>query len=353
MRYRIKTPWLLLLSLLSSLLLSGKVQADNGFAANPAYRSARGPIPTRNGRPYSLLFLQFFPESPDTLREGNHRFDLQLDVFNNMLVSSPMQGATVLEDHEIQRLRLTWRRGLNPHTELAVFVPILWRNGGFLDEIIRNWHSFLGIRDPGGRDISPDYRSILRATDAAGNTLVDKGNAFGLGEVLFTLKYGLTNPTPRAHLAVRLGLKLPTGNSRLLLGSGGPDAGLSLDGRYNVGREFIFFANVGGILMAKATKVPNPRRAMFQYFLGVEYRPNNRDSFLLQVEGTTLATRTGNRLADRLQSTGTFGYKRVLDRHLVLVASFSENGDISNFTVPPLGDIGPDFTVTLGLEWHP
>jgi hypothetical protein len=344
------------IALLVGLFLSKATQAAEPLyasAANPTYRGMRGPVATRNGRAYSLLFLQFLPEIPDTLQTGTNRFDLQLDVFNNMLISSPKQGMQVLEDHEIQRVRFTWRRGLNTNTELAVFVPILWRNGGFLDGIIREWHRLLGIRDPGGRDVAPDYRSILRVGDSFGNTLVDKGNAFGMGEVLLTLKHGLTKPAPRAHLAGRLGLKLPTGNPRLLLGSGELDVGLSLDGRYHVGRDIIFYAQVGGVLAGKAARLPHPRRAIFQYFLGMEYRPNNRDSFLLQVEGSTPSVRIGNDFADKIQSTGTFGYKRALDQHLVLVASFSENGDIHNFTVPFLGDVGPDFTVTVGLEWHP
>ena len=86
--------------------------------------------------------------------------------------------------------------------------------------------------------------------------------------------------------------------------------------------------------------------------LALEYRPNNRDSFIWQIEGSASAVRTGNRVADDTQVTGTFGYKRVLNSRLLLHAAFSENGDVVDYSAKFLANIGPDFTTTLGLEWR-
>jgi hypothetical protein len=150
-----------------------------------------------------------------------------------------------------------------------------------------------------------------------------------------------------------MGLKLPTGNPGLLLGSGGADLGLCMDARYSLGRNIVLFGSAGGILMSRATRVPDSQRGLAQFLFAVEYRPNNRDSFIWQIDGSGAAVRTGNRFADRAHVIGTFGYKRVLDRHLVLSLSFSENGDYQNYTTPILGQVGPDFTASMGLEWHP
>lgn len=345
----------LLLALFFSLPSAGWPQ---GFSKNPAYHAPRGPITIRNARPYHLLFLQFLPESPDTLPPGKTRFDFQLDFINNLLLPNPDGGARVIEDNEMQRVTLSWRRGIAAGTELGVFVPILWRNGGFMDEILSWWHRIWGIPgraedNPAGRDSRPAYQSLLYLEDADGHTLVHRGNAFGLGEVSLTLKRSLLPSTPRAALALRFGLKLPTGNRRQLLGSGGIDAGLMLDGRYNIGRDLILYAGFGGILMSKAGRVPGAQPSMLQHLLALEYRPNNRDSFLWQLDGSTRAVRVGNAFADRMAATATFGYKRVLDRHLVLALAFSENGDFHNYTLPFLSNIGPDFSTTMALEWHP
>jgi hypothetical protein len=317
----------------------------------------RGPIPIRDMRPYNLLFLQFMPETADTLPYNATAFRLQLDVANNLLVPAPNGESKVVEDNEYQRLSLTWRRGLGRNTELSAFVPILWRDGGFLDGILSAYHHLFGLTgnsedDPAGRDSYAKYHSILLLVDANGKTLVDQGNAFGLGEISLTLKHGLIPTTPRSALALRFGLKLPTGNPTLLLGSGNVDAGLSLDTRYSVGRDINLYLNLGGVLMGHANRVPNAQGAMVQSLVGMEYHPNHRDSFVLQMDDNSLAVRTGNGFADRIQATATFGYRRVLDRQTLFWVSFSENGDIHDYTLPFFSNIGPDFTISLGWEWR-
>jgi hypothetical protein len=345
-----------LLLVISFLLgLCGAASAQ-GFADNPMYLSPRGPISIRNARPYNMNFLQFLPEAPDILPHNTSRFGLQFDVINNMLQPAPDHGVQVIEDNEVQRLLFSWRRGVCGNMEAGLFVPILYRDGGFLDEIMNAWHRFFAIGNiedvPAGRENIPPYHSILRVTDPSGNLLVNQGNAFGIGDISLTLKRPLISSTSRSALAARVGLKLPTGNPGLVLGSGSLDAGLSVDGRYNFGRDIIAYGTLGGIVMTKATRIPNPARSMLQYFGGIEYRPNNRDSWLWQIDGNSRPLRTGNAFADRENISATFGYKRVLDRHLVLGASFSENGDYHNYKIPVLGNIGPDFTTTFSLEWH-
>jgi hypothetical protein len=326
----------------------------------PTDRVQRGPIPVRNGRPYQLLFLQFLPEGLDLLPVGKTGHALQLDVFNNLLIPGPTGGVVVVEDNETQRLLFTWRRGLAGKSEVALFVPMLWRNSGFIDELIRGWHHLFGLGgnpsdyDPTGRDARPSYKSTLYLTDPTGRPVIRGKNAFGLGDVSFTGKRLLLS-SPRAALAIRGGFKLPTGNPGQYLGSGGVDIGLMADGRYNFGRDVILFGGFGGILMGGAARVPNARHAMAQYLLAVEYRPNSRDSYVAQLDGNDAAVRTGNRVADRTHTTLTLGYQRVLDRRHLLYASFSENGDWMGlrFGTPYLGGVGPDFTATVGLKWNP
>ena len=86
--------------------------------------------------------------------------------------------------------------------------------------------------------------------------------------------------------------------ARRLDGSGSVDAGLSLDYRYSLGRDIVLYANTGGVLMGKAIRVPGAEPSMFQGFAGIEYHPNHRDSFVLQVDGSSLVVRTGNAFAD-------------------------------------------------------
>jgi hypothetical protein len=329
-----------------------------GVGANPDYGNLRGPIPIRDARPYNLLFLQFTPETGGILKAGTSRYDLQLDLTNNLLIPDPNLGATVVEQNEYQRLRFAWKHGVGKRTEIGVSVPLLWRNGGILDGIITFYHHLLGFADnaqdvPLGRDHYPPYQSHLEIIDANGHTLVNQGNAFGLGETVLSVSHSLIGPSRRSALATRFGLKLPTGNPTLILGSGSCDAGISLDARYSVGRDVALYGNLGYVVMGPAIKVPGARPNTVESLIALEYRANSRDSYVLQIDGNGQFVRTGNRFADGSNVTATFGVERVLDRRLVSFVSFSEAGHIHNFTLPALSNIGPGFTVSTGLTWLP
>ena len=324
---------------------------------NPLYGNPRGPIAVRDARPYNLLFLQFTPETADVLPPRANTYNLHLEISNNLLAPDANGQARVREDNEYQRLLFTWKRGLGREMELAVSVPLQWRDGGILDGILSGYHSLFGFQgngpdDPTGRDFFRKYQSTLLLTNAQGQTVINQGNAFGLGETNVTIKRGLIRQTGRSALAARLGVKLPTGNATLLLGSGNVDAGLSVDGRYSLGRDIVVYANVGGALLGHASRVPGAQANTLQTLVALEYRANNRDSFVLQTDGNTRVVRTGVRFADGWQSTATFGYHRVLDRHHLLTLSFSENGDIHNYHLPAFSNLGPDFSVSAGVQWR-
>jgi hypothetical protein len=321
-------------------------------AAVAQERPWRGPIPVRNARAYNQLALQFMPESPDSLAKGAMRFGAQLDLINNLLAPTA-RGALVIEDFEEQRLTLSWREGVGRGSEVAVFVPIRYRNGGFMDPLMTLWHRWLSVpgrnRDnPFGRESLGDFHSELLLVDGRGNEHVNVGNAFGLGDVSVTVKLPLARATRRAAAAARIGLKAPTGNPGQVLGSGTFGAGLSLDGRYNVGPWVVFYANLGRVLNGGATRVPGVRRWVNEYLLAAEYRPNRRDSYVLQADGNGVVVATGNHRADESQSTFTVGYRRALDRKNEIHVSFSENGDWNNNTTSLFGGVGPDYTFTLG-----
>lgn len=329
-----------------------------GYRSNPAYNSFRGPIPIRDARPYNLLFLQFTPETPDTLPQRKNRYDLQLDIINNTLIPDAHGGATVVEDNEYQRLRFTWRYGIDRDTELGAASSLEWRNGGVLDGIIKAYHHLLGLQAnaddvPAGRDSYDLYRSRLQVFDSTGTPIVDQGNAFGLGETSVSLKRSLLPRARHGAAAIRAVIKIPTGNPTLLLGSGNIDAGLSLDGRYILGREIAVYANVGYAVLGHANRVPGPPANALETLIALEYRPNRRDSFIVQIDGNGQLARTGNSFADRSNVTATFGYQRVLDRRLVGFLSFSEGGHIHNFQLPSVSNIGPEFTLSTGLTWNP
>lgn len=331
-----------------------RAEADGGASAP---RWLGGPLPTRGMRPYSLLFLQILPEAPDVLPRGSRRVWVQLETANTLLARGSPGGSAVEEDTEVERLLLGWRAGLGGGTEGAVIVPLLWRVGGFMDEVIRWWHGLLGITAtddaPAGRSAYPSYRSVVTVHAAEGRSVPRYGAAAGLGDVTLSAKRPLLVSSSRSAGSVRLALKLPTGAPPKLLGSGALDFGIGADARYHLGRDIVTYGGVGGVLVGRPTELALPARDMVQWYLACEYRANGRDSYLWQAEGSTAPVRTGNRFADGPQATASFTYRRRLGDGRVLSLWFAENGDIHNHTLPMLGAVGPDLAVGCSLEWSP
>ena len=105
-------------------------------------------------------------------------------------------------------------------------------------------------------------------------------------------------------------------------------------------------------MLGRAGKVPGSQPRMLEGMAGVEYRTNSRDDYVFQIDANSPPVRTGNWLADRAQVTATFGYRRHLNSRLSLYGSYSENGDIHNYTLPGFSNIGPDITFSIGLSWR-
>lgn len=311
-----------------------------------------GPAPLRNQRPYQTLFLTFTPSNARALGRGQHRERLQLDVANTLLIPDPkLGGDNVLEDAETQTLTLSVRQGLGKGWEAGAALPVVDRDGGVLDNFVRFYHEGVGLVKSSpdvfaGRPNIVSYRSIIRSQEAG----VDAGSASGIGDLSLYAVRGLLS-TPRRSLSVRAGLKLPTGDAANLLGSGGTDYGIDVDGAKLLGTRTALFGSLGYERLGRATRVRSAARDALSYSLGAEYRARPGLSYLLQTDGGSRLVRTGNRHADALPSTLSASVRRGTGKR-VWTYSFTENGDIFGYKLPFLADIGPDVTFSAGLEWR-
>jgi len=311
----------------------------------------RGPLEVENERPLQSAFLFARPQTPDVLARGEHKFGLQLDVANDLLLPrDSSSGARVQEDFETQRGRLTVARGLGSSAQIEFEARLSARNGGILDGQISAYHRLLGLpavgRDnPRGRGFYPNGRSIFFFRDANGNG-IDEGSAIGLGDSLVTLKKQISQG--RAPIAARALLKLPTGSASRVLGSGGFDAGLNLDARLPLASRVALNASMGAFAWG-SSDIPNARRGGASGSLALEYR-GRRTSIVAQTLAEARAVRTGVSFADRAPVIVSVGFKRDVGRGKMLWACFSENGDYQNYSAPFFGSIGPDYSLSVGFE---
>lgn len=313
-----------------------------GAAQAPEFR---GPIPAENARPLQAVFFHFRPESPETLAPKSQKYGVQLDLANNLLIPSVgPNGEIVEEDFETQRLLLSYRKGWKNGWEFGGDAQIVARNGGILDAPIDLYHDLLGL----GGDNRGRGRSVFRFRDAKGNG-INAGSELGLGDVSLQLKKQLSDG--RFASAARVAAKIPTGSAGKILGSGGADFGAAIDARFAISNRIALFGYGALLQFGDADVIPNARKSGAQDGLSLEYR-GRRGSFLAQTDAASRVVKTGNGFADRTPVIVSVGYKRPMGENRTFWASFSENGDYTNFGAPFFGNIEPDLTLSFGLEWR-
>ena len=247
---------------------------------------------------------------------------------------------------------LSYRRGLGREFEARLDAQLIARNGGVLDGFIQSYHDLFGLEGNGadvpfGRGNIPKGRSIFAFSDAGGRG-INAGDAFGLGDT--TLSLGRQLSRGKFASAARIGVKLPTGSGAKILGSGGFDAGLNTDARYQFARNWALFGSAGAYLYGGAA-VPNARSNGLSGGLGLERRVGKGQSVIAQIDAQSRAVTTGNAFADRTPVIASVGYKRQW-KSGALWAFFSENGDYTNYNAPFFGNIAPDLTFRFGYEFR-
>ncbi len=170
---------------------------------------------------------------PDST-EGAQLLDVRSSAVDVLLLTSSHSIAEASADEifildgETTRFELSYRYGVSSNLELGLELPFVWHQSGGLDSVIDRWHDWFGFPD-GARNDRPRDLLEFQYRDASGELLNIDENSNGLGDVRLFGGLRLTEST-RHSTALRFGVKLPTGSSAELHGSGGTDVSLGLAG---------------------------------------------------------------------------------------------------------------------------
>jgi hypothetical protein len=152
--------------------------------------------------------------------------DVQLAVNQaNHFVSDSKGNEEITLDGETHRYTVLIRRGFGHGFEGGVELPYVSHSGGFLDEAIDNWHEYFNL-PLGGRDQVPRDRLLYHYRRNGVDRLLITETQNGIGDVRLTGAKSLTTDDRSTPVTVRAQLKLPTGDSEALLGSGAADLAL-------------------------------------------------------------------------------------------------------------------------------
>jgi len=238
-----------------------KIRAKN---ATPIYASSQNPF----GQIFGLPKSEAGTITPkDKLDAGFLYY-----VTNNAIKDELSNGESVIWDGETAQFNVRLRYGFSDKLELGVDIPFVENSGGYLDAVIRRTHKILGF--PNDRQNQFEINQIhyqLKENDRTFFEMQEKQN--GLGDVRFSAAVPLFTQSlhPQQFLAFRTLLKLPTGDAKYLLGSGGTDLSMGLalsDYKTLKGINTVLTTNFGMIYMGN-TKVLREKQRHFAGYGGL------------------------------------------------------------------------------------
>lgn len=249
------------------------------------------PFQTSNQSPLIRIFGLPAMGSPSVVPQGRLEGSFTTDISNNYTFNTTGVESIML-DGETYRFALAARYGVAPGLEIGLTIPVMANSGGFLDGFIEGFHDFFGFSQ-GGRKSSPKDKlnyQYIRAGER--KALVDSGSV-GLGDIRLSGAWQLYDDgreNPR-RVALHAGIKLPTGSSGRLMGSGSADFALWLtasdDYRLPLGNLTLYGAG-GALAMTDGDVMPDQQRnAVVFGSLGIGWSPLDWLAIKVQADGHT------------------------------------------------------------------
>jgi hypothetical protein len=300
----------------------------------------------RDNGPLTGLFG--FPDS----REGGRLADAGDDVWEFCVTASSHStrdtdgGESILFDGETRRLGLSYRRRVSERLELGVEIPWISHESGSLDGFIDRWHSIFGL--PNGIRNERPKDQLLFSYEDNGRQFSMTSNTHGAGDVRLLGGWLLTQ-SAQSSSALRFSVKLPTGDSDRLLGSGSTDVSLGIAGD---GRRVMGIEKLSGFYRTSATWLGSPdfdtlriRRVVGQVSAGVGYDLTARTTVALQMLLRSPVYDSGVSPLGDVAASLTMGVRFRLPQEYDLSVAVAED-------VHP-GSL-PDVTFVLSLQklWH-
>jgi hypothetical protein len=221
------------------------------------------PFATKNQSPLVQIYGLPSAGNARLVPPGETEIRMVLDYASNYVEDRNAVESITL-DGETARITLHGRYGVSKNMEYGIEIPYVVHGGGFLDSFMIHYHDLFGFPQ-GGRDQAPRNRVRFHYTRDGVEKIHVERSSNGFGDVSLTAGFQMYDDGkeyPRAA-ALRMSLKLPTGDSDSLHGSGSTDFSCWMTARddYKVryGHAGIFAA-LGFMAMTGGDVLPEQQR---------------------------------------------------------------------------------------------
>lgn len=250
------------------------------------------PFSTSNQSPLVQIYGIPHDTGADIVPPGISHLSLNQDLTSNYTVSGNSSEQITL-DGEAYRMAFAARYGVAPNWEAGVEIPYYSQAGGFLDGFIINWHNTFKLPQ-GGRDGALRGRiKYSYSKDGVQKLRMDHA-ASGIGDIALTGGFSLYDVSESGRhdrLALKAAVKLPTGDSSKLLGSGSTDITLQICGsmiNYSDWGSLGLYGSAGALAMSRSDVLRdqhNPLAGIGTFGFG--WGPSSWISFKIQLNGNT------------------------------------------------------------------
>ncbi len=147
-------------------------------------------------------------------------------TYANMFAGGDTADELLLLDGERAEVRFTLYQPINACSGIAFEAPVIAHGEGYFDNAIEWWHELFSLPN-GNRDESEQNQLSIFYSDSTSSTQSLTSSSASVGDIhLQYIRPASCNPPAKflSGLSYRVGVKLPTGDTRFLSGSGAADA---------------------------------------------------------------------------------------------------------------------------------
>lgn len=306
------------------------------------------PFYTSNQSPIVQIFGLPSAENARLAPNGRLLAQLGVSIASNFAVDERGVEKITL-DGETYRTNLALRYGIGKRFELGLDVPYVIESGGFLDGGVEGFHDTFGI-GAGGRDTVRHNRLLFTYTGRNGVERFNINHANGgFGDIRLSGAFQLYggDPANASAVALRGSIKLPTGKSGELHGSGSTDFSIWL----TAARDFRFtsshltlYGAMGGMGLTTGDILPDQQRNLVAFgTVGMGWSPYEWLALKLQFDANTPFYK--NSSLDELSVCSIqaiWGATFAFTRKTALDVAFSEDYIVNTAS--------PDFGINLNLR---
>lgn len=221
----------------------------------------------RNQHPFLHIYgLPPFQQAT-LLERGKSDYTVALSIVNNAEIKDAETESIVL-DGETYFADFKFRRRIHERLEIGVDVPLVKHSKGALDRFIYDWHDFWGISNS---KRGPPHNQLDYSYENNGSVQQQiTTSSFGVGDVQLSAAMPLIagDDAGARHVTLRFSLKLPTGDSDDVHGSGALDAALGVYAQESLqlfGREFAYLGFAGLLGLGDGDVLARQQRNVVPY----------------------------------------------------------------------------------------